>query len=321
MLARKGELLMPIKLTDFQQKTYSPKQYIWSEGETFLGFYVIEKGTVIYKYQNLELVSLSSGHIVGVPELLSKIGITLTDVIAAESVSVRFIPKKEIIKNINDPDFCNLMFDTMIKFWVDFSSKIRSFKIKDDDIEKNFLNVFEYYSYAVKDRKKLKTILDKYKYYFPEGKFLDQMSKKYEDFDTIVKFNEISNDEKDIYMSALQAVQVDNDLKLALALFDKFIVDFPDSPIIPEAYLWKAKLLERLENTGPEYVKILKKVIFDYPSSESSEEALYHLAKYYINSKKNKDAIFYLKLLIYTFPFSDLINEMKVYIEPEMGEL
>jgi tetratricopeptide (TPR) repeat protein len=267
------------------------------------------------------LVSLSSGHIVGVPELLSKIGITLTDVVAAETAEVRFIPKEEIIKNINDPDFCNLMFDTMIKFWVDFSSKIRSFKVKDDDIEKNFLNVFEYYSYTVKDRKKLKTILDKYKYYFPQGRFLEQMSKKYEDFDTIVKFNEISNDEKDIYMNALQAVQVDNDLKLALALFEKFIVDFPDSQIIPEAYLWKAKLLERLENIGSEYVKILKTVIFDYPSSESSEEALYHLAKYYINLKKDKEALFYLKLLVYTFPLSDLINEVKTYLEPEMGEI
>ncbi len=311
---------MQLKLSDFKEKKYSPRQYIWSEGETFLGFYVIEKGTVVYRYQNLDIVSLSSGHIIGVPELLSKIGITLTDVIAVEEAVVRFIPKAEVIKNINDAEFCNLMFDTMIKFWVDFTAKIRNFKTKDDDIEKNFLNVFEYYSYTVKDRKKLKVILDKYKYYFPEGKFLEEMSKKYEDFDTIIKFNEISNDEKSIYMNALKAIQVDNDPKLALALFEKFMQDFPDSPIIPEAYLWKAKLMEKLDDTGPEYIKILKTIIYFHSSSETVEEALYHLAKYYINLKDNKKSLFYLRLLLYTFPLSDLINEVKTYLEPEMGE-
>ncbi len=311
---------MPLKLTNFDQKIYSPKQFIWTEGETFLGFYVIEKGTIIYRYQNLELVSLSSGHIVGVPELLSKIGITLTDVLAVEESVVRFIPKKDVIDNINDPDFSNTMFDTMIKFWVDFSSKIRSFKTRNDDIEKNFLNVFEYYSYVVKDRRKIKAILDKYKYYFPQGKYLEQMSKKYEDFDTIMKFNEISNDEKSIYMSALKAVEVDNDPKLALALFEKFIENFPKSSIIPEAYLWKAKLMQKLEQSAQEYVKMLKTVIFEYSASEAVEEALYYLAKHYISLKDNKNSLFYLKLLVYTFPMSDLVNEVKNYLEPEIKE-
>jgi tetratricopeptide (TPR) repeat protein len=309
---------MKLKLSDFPEKKYNSRDYIWSEGETFLGFFIIEKGTAIYRYQNLDIVSLSSGHIIGVPELLSKIGITLTDVIVVEETTTRFMSKAEIIKNINDPDFSNLIFDTMIKFWVDFTSKIKSFKTKNDNMELNFLNVFEYYSYAVKERRKLKLILDRYKYYFPQGKYLDQMSKKYEDFDTIVKFNEISNDEKSIYMNALKAIQVDNDPKLSLALFEKFIESFPDSSIIPEAYLWKAKLMRKLDNVTTEYVEILKTIVYHYPDSESVEEALYYLSRYYLELKDNKKTLYYLKLLLYTFPMSDLINDIKSYLEPEM---